>query len=66
MHLPLPYNSGDAIPPEIQSDRIDAIGLLFGNADFERHGITFPLHKVNPGEDKNENAWESTNQMVSK
>ena len=52
--LALPYNSGDTIPPEIQSDRIDAIGLLFENADFERHGITFPLHKPNPGEDKNE------------
>ena len=52
--LALPYNSGDTIPPEIQSDRIDAIGLLFENADFEGHGIAFPLHKPNPGEDKNE------------
>ena len=52
--LALPYNSGDAIPPEIRSDRIDAIGLLFENADFEGHGIAFPLHKPNPGEDKNE------------
>ena len=48
--LALPYNSGDTIPPEIRNDRIDAIELLFGNADFERHGITIPLLKENLGE----------------